>query len=923
MLEPGLRHRYFPQTYFPFTSPLDITDLQDRMYLRHESFALCSLHAHLPIPYEVNFTEGYDNLHDRAPGQATHSASAGEVSKREAGREPAIGLEYSLEGHETSKRPIFNLGIFERPNMLSLQGVEPGTIGMRNYLEMPVADGLVTRGREEHGGHDSDIGAGHTPAFDIDKTPATEAFKYLAHDEGISARIGKHAPAQNRGEILKGGPKLWKRVGVRGITMKAITERLERVSKLRDIVVEKGWRYTILDEYSAETLGTELFGQFLYPPSKSTIDVEGGESNLKVQIEALVKVLTTPGVWLDFSLPSERLLFAQNMHTREVKREDLQGISAQEKRRWGLIQLLLAVEMVIRLDAALRLGVAMHSKDLPVSNEEIRHFNQLRNLKVDWDLVMARRWLDLCYAKRMPPEIKNARADAGPQTPQQDSGRMGLFGRMKHSLSFRQDDMDDRENTDWDVAILPRQPRIMIDGLLRFAEDIGWSKANIDVIRQSFIKKLRDAPIEDKEAMLAKGVETVEHPHVPQHAMDRSVVELKQASDDTLGGPLSHAWLGGLIMPGYITCDLLMATLLEHDPDALMKLGSMAHIRSGFILDGRSYWSKTSVCGSVLAGMEGAKERTGWVSLPQGAGPVDEELDALGDGWRVISYQPVLKQREGDRIFDGESMAKESSPLGIGKGKVLSREFNMVTDKILDDATKTDGEVDVKNIELMLHRVEESKADEERYYANVSFQVSQAGGEAKQKRLSLKHGAHFISAHPCRPPHGHLGHASSASATTPGTVEMLDRAMGNLGVETDILSPVSTTSTSDTPASPAQPRPASQHGTSHPHKHDHLSHLPAHPLHKSFKYTPKSLAEVLSLGPNDWLPTPIDKEAGHVWIVDARGSWERDVVARAWCSWVGRDAIVSRVGKGCVGCAVREAKALEVGVIIRVGAVEG
>ena len=55
MLEKGRRGRYFPQAYFPWNNQLDITDLEDRVYLKHESFALATLHAHLPVPEEVGW----------------------------------------------------------------------------------------------------------------------------------------------------------------------------------------------------------------------------------------------------------------------------------------------------------------------------------------------------------------------------------------------------------------------------------------------------------------------------------------------------------------------------------------------------------------------------------------------------------------------------------------------------------------------------------------------------------------------------------------------------------------------------------------------------------------------------------------------------------------------------------------------------
>lgn len=52
-----------------------------------------------------------------------------------------------------------------------------------------------------------------------------------------------------------------------------------------------------------------------------------------------------------------------------------------------------------------------------------------------------------------------------------------------------------------------------------------------------------------------------------------------------------------------------------------------------------------------------------------------------------------------------------------------------------------------------------------------------------------------------------------------------------------------------------------------------------------------------------------------------RGVETREMLARAWCAEKGVNAIISRKGRGCVACAVREAGALGPGwgVVLRVG----
>jgi len=47
--------------------------------------------------------------------------------------------------------------------------------------------------------------------------------------------------------------------------------------------------------------------------------------------------------------------------------------------------------------------------------------------------------------------------------------------------------------------------------------------------------------------------------------------------------------------------------------------------------------------------------------------------------------------------------------------------------------------------------------------------------------------------------------------------------------------------------------------------------------------------------------------------------WTRDILVRSWCAEKGRNALIARVGRTCLSCAIREAKALEISVVIRVG----
>ena len=330
-----------------------------------------------------------------------------------------------------------------------------------------------------------------------------------------------------------------------------------------------------------------------------------------------------------------------------------------------------------------------------------------------------------------------------------------------------------------------------------------------------------------------------------------------------------------------------MCTLLENDPIALQELGTVAHPRSGFILEGGSWWSKQCIVSLVVAPIQNHYERMGWVGIPSNLVIKDHQDNPFSDGWLIVEALARPNLREGARIFDGDLVSKESSPLGTGSGRVLSDEFGMVTDSILGTTARPL----ISDMSLTLRETSKQKSPstcgDTTYDAFVNFTVTAPSSSAASTRPStrqwpLRYDVRFIGGHPCRPPHGH--------AIMPSGVKV---------------------------------------GDAHQHpKHKTAEHLPAHPLHKSFRYTMKSLQDLLALDGTEvtLLPNPTQKDkdgkAAEVWIIDARGGWEREVVARAWCAMVGRDAVVARVGVTCMGCATRECRAVEVGICVRVGRVE-
>ncbi|KIW57273.1 hypothetical protein, variant [Exophiala xenobiotica] len=913
ILEKGRRGRFFPQAFFPWNNDLEVGDLQDRRFLKHESFAFCTLHAHLPIPDEVGWT-------------------------------PGMPFPIKKAGLETGKRPLFELGIYERPNMLAQEGREPGTVGLRYFLERPVADGVQDGKIREHA-KDVEIDLA------LGDAPATEAFNMLAlskDNDQLNAKVGKHAPEQDRLKLIHEGPQAWKSVGVRPITMQSLVDRLKVIDDWRDMVVTAGWRATVLDQMKSPELHDHLFGELLYPPRRLQDDSKYHDKEaMKVQIEALVKVLATPGAWLDLSVPEARLRFGKILHSRTTKYDHTTGtMTINPERKWLLIQVLLAIELVVRLDAALRLGIAMHAENFEISGEEIHHFNKLRTLKVDWDLVAARRFLDLCYAKRNEHADTRSESDTASHTPEPMGSHLsrkttdhhgGFFGGLRHTFGL---DAVEAEPDVCDVAILPRALPPLIDGVFRFATNIGWPRAA--EIQESLSQKLCHGTPEEQERFLMDAFFCTDEAHHAPHEAQPSIVphldnfglNLHAATPNTIGGWLSHSWFSGLILPGNSTCDMLMATLLENDTDAatLTRLGTVGlpFRSSGFVLGNSSWWSKSSIVGRVMAPLYGSKESMGWVYLPQFVPLIESTSNPVSTRWLKIKSYPVPSTRERPRILDGDKLAMESSPLGRGKGGIMGAEFSMVTDHILDHDHDSHARVSVNNVQVHLSHTNATAASPDHVvsaWAQFDLTITDPARPSdvpisEQVRYGLDRAVYFVTAFPCRLPHGHATFKPDSGDAKQPNVQQ------------------------------------------HP-QHKAAEHLPAHPLHKTYKFVTKTLHEIIR---NPRLEPPGSGMAStaEVWIVDARhaltpaeiaryhgGSHSesssmtshvtgsssasasagecgpgaeqirnKDILVRAWCAEKGRNAIIARVGRTCLSCAIREAKALEVGVIVRVGVKE-
>lgn len=835
MLEQGQHGKYFPQILFPNDSDLDIADLLDRRFLRHESFALGTLHAHIPIPDAHTYRS-------------------------------KIGHDALTTDHDRWNRPPFDVGVFEIPNMLGCEGRELGTVGMRHFLELSVADALTTKPGRVYGSQ--------KPKSHGEKLAGHECVQHLSHGEGY-ALIGKYAPMQDRKTTIHGGPKTWKKVGIRDVNMKTIADRFQEISRTHEELVSEGMKASAFDKDTCHNLYNFIFSQLLYLPK--TMNQQDPYS-LKVQIEALVKVLTIPGVWIDFRLIEWRLRLGQILFSISgvIGDHDIQA-EPDAERNWLHLQILLAIELVIRLDAALRIGMVDTMKEKIVTPHEMHHFNRLRNGKVDWDLILARRFLDHVQVRSVGNRSRSLDLIQRPNS--------SLFSKIRNRLSVQ--DIEPTLET-MDCLFVPRRAHVQLEGLLRFARAIDWP--DIEKLEESMKSRFESSsssttppasaystplqsPLASPQSVRSGYFGALKRSDKAQAVTRNKISHLHRATGSQLGGWVSRLWLSGLVLPGETISHLLICSLLENDREVVDKIGDSALLRGGFVLDGRSFWSKSCIVGRVVATYEAGAECMGWVSSPK-VTPVDRLGTPLANGWVGIEVQDAPQLRGFPRVQDGQKMAEESSFLGSGVGTVMATEFIMPLDHALDALPRAT--VQFENLRLIPQswqakdRTEDSA---EHLKAVLSFKVTVP--ECKTPlmvEMLLKFDVYFIAAHPCRPPYGRVTSKSESNQLN--------------------------------------------------HHPDHQSHehLPSHPLHSTYTYELKSITDILRDSPSG-PPNPSAPIKGYSgpWVVDARGGPTEDLFVRSWCAKVGRHALVARVGKSCLSCCVREARALEVAIIIRVG----
>lgn len=550
---PGAPH---PSVAFPFDEELEIRDLADHIQIEDKAWSAVTAWPHLTR----------DLNHDAA-------------AKRRA---------------EDHARAHFHVKCRERPNMLSMQGLEKGTMGYQAALELPVGDSL----EEEQFGFES-VGTKAKAIIDA-RTRMMSGSGWLKHlpEPDIMDRLRRNGEIYRKNELRK--------------------------------------------KPSLETY-KDLFHTFMRPCT--TVIDKSDHYSLINQINTLVKCLAMPNVWIDLSRVEWRIRLGQVLwgETGGDELDDATEIhdaanaaERAEEKYWLLMQVLVSTELLIRLDAITEGELYGTEYFRPMDG---LYFERQANHSVKWSILLAGSWLEnIEVVKEEVPPIEQVKTN-------RNSGWLAsLVSKM--ALRYHQDQETQKSLSSRHYTIHGRHGDRQVDGLTHFAREIQWPGIDAYETRISENAQNAQSATESTPSTIGTpksastsgssyfGTWDITSHHGQDHPHKVQPQRRKMAAALHASGWLSKSYIFALLLPGEALSHFLMSTLLENDTEAMKTLGSFANLCGGFVYRGKSFWSTSCIVGRVLAAGQGAAECMGWIST-------DVLPDHIDGGWLNIESEGV------------------------------------------------------------------------------------------------------------------------------------------------------------------------------------------------------------------------------------------------------------------------------------------
>ena len=803
-----------------------------------------------------------------------HSSFAASTMSRSRSREHRNRPSPSSPSSEPHK-PVSD--VVEIPNMLSAQGLDHGAVSFEHFLQLPLSDSLV---------------------------------------QGAEAKL-----EEKRKQLLL-DPE-W--LGLRAINMDHLISRLNELGELHAGIKEEQWESPDpWNGYKIEEMGEELFEKLL-SSELGTTGAGTGSVTLKTQINALQRVLNTRDLWHDFSLVEWRIRLGQLLWANEdLDTRQLEESRQPRERDVLLLQITLAAELLLRLHAL----EALSSSVPPiVSQEDAQTLESQRGRKIQWDLLLAERFLDNINIAPKPPSESEKRAN-----------RNSYFSAITFFTARETD--DDLEDS-VQPLLTPKNEAEQLSGLVHFAESIRWPHAQ-DVkseLGTKLWKGTKERPVSTAASIYGTPLSSPKFPSSPgtrssffgsPDRQKRPGFARSKTSQSVLlfparniggnvesfevGGWLSKAWLSGFIMPGEAANHFLISALLENSPQAITALGEEANLYGGFVYESRSYWSKSCVVGRVLGASSDAAECMGWISVP--------ESQAMEEGWIEVDVKQAPPTRSTLRIQDKEVVEIDSAPLiWQNLDSVQPDDFTRPTDGplVMGNEVKCDG-LSFSPANVSSEEDDHSLDATTPSTAHLTFSPS-INTKLDKVTVPLTYDIHFVSSYPCHPKTNKSSSPSNPKLPSP-PLSFEDKE-------------------NESPTTDAKSKPQPTVDSKHPSKAPSTSTLnfstfdkelpnpPTHPLHIDYTFDVLPVANLLS-APAEKRPrvlsipeerktlvTGVTGATEGVTVLDCRGTEDSELLARAWCAKVGENALIGKSGRTCLACCIREARALGMSIVIR------
>ncbi|KAG9244245.1 VTC domain-containing protein [Calycina marina] len=340
------------------------------------------------------------------------------------------------------------------------------------------------------------------------------------------------------------------------------------------------------------------------------------------------------------------------------------------------------------------------------------------------------------------------------------------------------------------------------------------------------------------------------------------------------------SYFTGMILPGPTLPWLVMNSLIDCDADATA-LAALTHMHpnSGFQYKSSTYWSAASIVGKVLAPT--CRDIGGWI------GPARPAPDLAR-----IQIARIRQRRPKQSLTssDIDSMTIRSDPLGPPSSSYPVAEYHLPIadpDDMVDTirieklALKTQSTSPVANPASSLPESEHKGNGGKPLFYNAAVQFAIAG---RSWPLRLSYDVTFIAAHPCiRGPHPLFDDYVYRAVPIDELLSIKD--WGGINGTADFHSRVNSVVS-------GSPFPSS----------NGLGSSPA-----------KGGLTVPDIGGGK---VREEDERERVLVVEAFGVTDNEVLARAWCSHWGLGAVVADMERTCMACAIREAYAACLNVVV-------